>query len=115
MIKSRGRIRGFILAAGLATLPAAPGSELLDGALLRESCGDLRSTPKDVLHGVNAGLCLGFVSGVRDTMSLYDGSSTTCWPSPLPVQETARVVMEYLESEPKQLHLPASTLVRLAL
>ena len=114
----KGAIRiwaGIIGVALTISMPFAGGSELLDGSFLSESCAHAVRPPQNTLQAVNAGLCLGFVSGVRDTMNLYDNSSTACWPSPLPARETSQVVMDYLKTAPEQLHYPASTLVRLAL
>ena len=61
----------------------------------------------------DSGFCMGFVSGIADTMNEEEGVDFS--DSAITRDQLIRVVQKYLEDHPEQLSKPASWLVRLAL
>jgi|AntAceMinimDraft_1070359.scaffolds.fasta_scaffold142926_1 hypothetical protein len=49
------------------------------------------------------GFCLGFVSGVTNTLTIY-GEKYYCPPDFIPPLQAARIVTKYLEDNPAKLH-----------
>ena len=65
---------------------------------------------KDSFGSFNNGVCLGYVSGVTDTMG-----SNICLTSGVTVQQLDSVVKKYMNEHPEILHYLASSIIREAL
>jgi hypothetical protein len=105
------------IAIGLAMTAhgQADGGVFMDGNKLQKTC---RSTDMDaastvnVLTGFDAGVCLGYISGVGDS---FTPEARTCWPEPLKAGQAISIVRKYLQDHPEQLHIEGVTLVSTAL
>jgi len=81
-----------------------------DGTDLLDYCSEYSNYKGDMEFG----LCLGFVSGVRDTAQAI-AKRIFCLPEGVQPQQEVRVVIKYLEDNPAKLHESAAVLVMGAL
>lgn len=104
---------------------------LADGKSLYRDCSAALEALKggklqiDTMTAVAAGMCVGRVLGVSDTMvmtqDLYVKQSNgmardmICFPENVTNTQKARVVIKYLDQNPEVWHLPESALVMMAL
>jgi hypothetical protein len=96
-----------------------------DGNLLLRECKEtLNETYKECEPAINSMHCLGYIDGLVAMNDIYKstvlkGSSQglICLPKEKPqtVGQLARIVVKYLEDNPKQLHEPAASLATVAL
>ena len=75
-----------------------------------QSGNQLLALCKDTFGSFNSGACLGYVSGVADTMD-----SSMCLTSGVTVQQLESVVKKYMNEHPEKLHYLASSIIREAL
>lgn len=84
------------------------------GNHLLNACNTFMSDSKQGMlysEGLDAGYCVGLVSGIAETIIGSD-NPTACFPKSSVTREQAvRVVVKYLNNHPEQLHLSASSLV----
>jgi hypothetical protein len=107
------------------TVSVAAHAEGEDGNFLLRECKEtLTATHQECSAAVSAMHCLGFIDGLVDMNNIYTatvlkGSSRglICLPRDkhLTTGQLARIVVEYLEHNPGQLHEPAPTLATVAL
>lgn len=91
----------------LAEVDAGSGNHLLN------ACNVFMSSSKQDVgysEGLDAGYCVGMVSGVAETIILND-KPLACLPgSGITREQAVRIVVKYLNNHPEQLHHSASTL-----
>jgi hypothetical protein len=96
----------------LAALACAGPAEAIDAKKLLEYC-------KSPEHSQLNVYCLAYVNGVAETLSaLADLGALTgsaCVPDGTTLSQMADVVVGYIVSKPKEMYLPASTTVGVAL
>lgn len=102
------------VASGAVIAKAQDGNELLS------QCQNvIRANPNaEASEALDAGLCLGLVQGVRQTMAIYaevlPREERTCIPEGMTNGQGVRVVVKYLEDHPKTLHYAATVLTMAA-
>jgi hypothetical protein len=103
---------------------AAHAEEQDGNFLLRECKETLSATYSECSAAISGMHCLGFIDGLVDMNNIYKATvlknssrGLICLPKDqrLTTGQLARVVVEYLEHNPGQLHDPAPTLATLAL
>jgi hypothetical protein len=113
-----------VLALSCAVSVAAHAEEEDGNFLLRECKETLTATYQECSAAVRGMHCLGFIDGLVDMNNIYkatilNGSSQglICLPEDkrLTTGQLARVVVEYLEHNPGQLHESAPSLATVAL
>lgn len=102
------------LASGAVMAKARDGNELLSQCQTA-----IRANPNvDPSEALDAGLCLGLVQGVRQTMEIYaevlPKEERTCIPDGMTNGQGMRVVVKYLEDHPKTLHYSSTVLTMAA-
>ena len=114
---------------GGAILLAALSSHLVDAAefdgnaLLLQCQEAVKAVDsKQAVNKIGVGLCLGLVAGVRDTMHVYNKLSTgvpemlrACFPDKVTNEQSAQIVVNYLQDYPEKLDLSYLPLVIAAL
>lgn len=92
----------------------AIAKDIGSGNHLLNACNTFMSDNKQDMsysEGLDAGYCVGLVSGIAETIISSD-SPTACFPkSSVTREQTVRIVVKYLNNHPEQLHLSASSLV----
>ena len=101
---------GAVLLAALSSDQV--GAAEFDGNALLLQCQEAVNAV-DTKQGVNTigvGLCLGLVAGVRDTMHAYNKLSTgvpemlqACFPDKVTNEQSAQIVVNYLQDYPEKL------------
>ncbi|WP_318183106.1 Rap1a/Tai family immunity protein [Pseudomonas fluorescens] len=87
------------------------GQALADGHNLLVACKMIgQKIPTDDYSAFESGLCIGFVQGVRQTLSAYADllpkEQRICVPRAVNNKESVGVVVKYLEAHPNQLKQP---------
>jgi hypothetical protein len=103
--------RSFCLIFALLLSGGAEAVEgtVRDGNMLFDVCQNGKPVP--ALEAFKMGMCVGFVTGVSDT--LY--GTTVCGPENVSVQQMVDVVKLYLTNHPERRHLAARDLAANAL
>lgn len=113
---------GAILLAALSSQQV--GAAEFDGNALLAQCQAAVNAmdTKPAVNKISVGLCLGLVAGVRDTMHVYNKLSTTvpemlraCFPDKVTNEQSAQIVVDYLQDYPEKLDLSYLPLVVAAL
>lgn len=102
----------------LATIavPTASRADGQDGTAFLKNCRDaLRSESlTDEDERFNAGICYGFVLGVRQTLVIwqqFNPDLDICIPTNVRLKQLVQVFVKYMEINPEQLHYSASVLL----
>jgi hypothetical protein len=106
-MSERTRLVAMTTAVALACLPASAETATAfysGNALWNECSGD---------NAFQSGLCMGFVAGISDAMSL--AAIKACFPPGVTVGQTADVVKRFLGQHPERRHEAAAGLVAQAL
>ncbi|VVO43605.1 hypothetical protein PS914_06546 [Pseudomonas fluorescens] len=87
------------------------GQVLADGHNLLVACKMIgQKIPTDDYSAFESGLCIGFVQGVRQTLTAYADllpkEQRICVPRAVNNKESVGVVVRYLEAHPNQLKQP---------
>lgn len=118
-----GRLWGGTLLFALLSNQQTGAAEF-DGNALLLQCQDAVSAveKKQAENKIGIGLCLGLVAGVRDTMHVYNKLSTTvpealrvCFPRQVTNEQSAQIVLKYLQNHPEKLNISYLPLVVAAL
>ncbi|WP_448091798.1 Rap1a/Tai family immunity protein [Pseudomonas lini] len=113
-------MKAWIGAVALVGTFANGGAMAADGNTLLSQCkiairGDANVESYDALQ---AGLCIGLIQGVRQTMLTYvdmlPKQERACFPERMTNNQGTRVVVKYLEDHPKSLHYPDTLLAMAA-
>lgn len=113
---------GAFLFATLSSQQA--GATEFDGNALLLQCQDAVNAvdTNQAVNNISIGLCLGLVAGVRDTMHVYNKLSTTvpealraCFPDKVTNEQSAQIVVKYLQDNPEKLNASYLPLVVAAL
>jgi len=114
-MKKRIAFTAFVVLTTFA-LSTASRADGQDGDAFMRNCSDaLRSetlTERD--EWVNAGVCYGFVLGVRQTMVMwqqFNPDLDLCIPANVPLKQLVQVFVKYMEDNPEQLQYSASVLL----
>ena len=126
----RVRLYSLLLLGFVVPLTPAFAQSPSDGNALLHNCslvvkmadGDSVTSPIDNL---NAGVCMGLVRGIMDTMTLWQsvdhGSPVDltamhgCIPDSIKTIQGARIVVKYLNDHPERLQVPDTRLVLMAM
>lgn len=85
-----------------------------DGNELLRQCQDALSDNADSVNLLNTGMCFGTITGVSDTVVGLQASKVMspilCIPDGVTTGQMARIVVKYLEENPKDLNLKGATL-----
>ncbi|QLG94782.1 hypothetical protein HZF02_23820 [Pseudomonas yamanorum] len=119
------KLIGIALIGMLASGMVIADVDLTNGTALLQNCKNMIAIEKqfelDRLSVLGAGQCLGVVQGVRNTLVTLANakliSPVICFPGGgvLSNGQTIRVVVKYLEDNPKDLNLDQSLLTMMAL
>ena len=98
---------GAIFTALLSANTHADSGAFFDGFTLLKYCQS---------YDLNeAGMCGGYIAGVKDTTELWESwegfSSSVCVPDTASIGQLAMVVLKYMEANPELLHNAAQSLV----
>ena len=111
-----GRILVLAIAVAVSLAADMRGDELLEHCQAYERFNETQEIRSDLM---SAGVCLGFITGVQDTIDalmLYKRLATfVCPPQGLTRGDTVTLVIRYLEKNPKYLELTANLAVIAAL
>lgn len=120
-----------LLLLGIA-LPLTPGfaQSPSDGNALLHNCSLVTKMADgdpvtSVVDNLNAGVCMGLVRGIMDTMTLWQSldhggpvDNTAihgCIPDSIKTIQGARIVVKYLNDHPEKLQVPDTRLVLMAM
>lgn len=104
----------FALSFVLMLSPAwADGNKLLRNCKATLRVWDNNSNSTDDL--MNSALCIGYITGIWDTILTFQAGSDkikgACFPENATTGQMVRVVVKFLEENPKDLHNPEAILV----
>lgn len=105
-------MRWLVLVAGLMLVATPAQSDVMNGATLKGYCDQQAS------ETFNTGTCLGYISGIADTMYRSTGDIygwRACWDDSVTVKDMHGVVVKFLQANPQYLDLDADSLVARAL
>ncbi len=126
----RVRLYSLLLLGFVVSLTPAFAQSPSDGNVLLHNCslvvkmtdGDSVTSPIDNL---NAGVCMGLVRGIMDTMTLWrsvdhggaidNTAMHGCIPDSIKTIQGARIVVKYLDNHPERLQVPDTRLVLMAM
>lgn len=105
------------LVCGAASASSNTGNELLNNCQTMLRIMDSGTATQSLEEAFNAGQCLGFVSGVRNTSDLTRAPEPlrSCVPKTATMGQLARVITKYLKDNPSELNLEQTLIAMLAL
>jgi hypothetical protein len=120
-------MKTIILTAGLLIsllLCGTSKAQLLTGEQLQTKCSTIKRDIEDKTSTWTDGFCLGYISGILDSQSLWDylvhvgkdyPQTHYCLPDEATNSQVVQVVLKFLNDHPERLHEPANTLILEAL
>ncbi len=115
----------LLIASLFIASSASPGMVEIDGNMLLENCQeavrymDNKNTQSVNLSSVN--FCVGYISGVNDLHTTFVGSVACfdppvfCSPRPANLEQLVKIVANFLNAHPENLHIKGSVLAVAAL
>jgi hypothetical protein len=110
----------LLIASLFIASSASPGMVEIDGKMLLENCQeavrymDNKNTQSVNFSSVN--LCVGYISGVNDLHTTFVGSVACfdqpvfCSPRPANLEQLVKIVANFLNAHPENLHFKGSVL-----
>jgi hypothetical protein len=99
--------------------PASADDSYTDGNKILSACNELSKVLDSQLEldSFEAGRCWGYISASTDVYKVvkYGSSRIVCIPEETEISVLVRIVVEYLNDNPKDLNLPAFALITNAL
>lgn len=118
---------GFTLSLAPASFAQSPsdGNVLLHNCSLVVKMADSDSTVMSAVDNLNAGVCMGLVRGIMDTMTLWQSvdpggavdntAMHGCIPDSIKTIQGARIVVKHLNDHPERLHVADTRLALMAM
>jgi hypothetical protein len=99
----------------VAATPALPQQDKSSASYMLRYCRGVvnNEAPAQPLDAVMQGMCVGIIDGINFMMSEFPPEQkqySTCPPANVPLDQTVRAVIAYIEARPKRLHENFKTL-----